>query len=125
MTLEEELVALLADDAAVTAAVSDRIWPVMIRVNPVFPAITYNREGGEREYALDASVVRRRVVVTVRGWAQTYPAARELMETVATALDRVVTDGVQVATVRDGADMYIEALNVFGCTLVVELEQWP
>lgn len=125
MTPEEELVALLEDDAAIVAAVDDRIWPVAIRVNPVFPALTYGRETGEREYALDASVVRRRVVLAVRGWATDYPAARELMETVATALDRVVTDGVQVATVRDGADMYIDALNVFGCTLVVELEQWP
>ena len=124
-TPEEELVALLEDDATVVAAVGDRIWPVMIRVNPVFPAITYGRESGEREYALDASVVRRRVVLAVRGWAQTYPAARALTETIAAALDRVTTDGVQVTTVRDGADLYLDDLNVFGCTLAVEMEQWP
>lgn len=124
MSFEEELVDLLQADASVLATVSTRIWPVAIRLEPTFPAITYGRESGEREYALDASVVRRRVVLTVRGWAQTYPAARELVEAVAAALDRVTTEDVQVTTVRDGEDLYIEALNVFGCTLAVEMEQW-
>lgn len=124
MSFEEELVDMLQADASVVATVGDRIWPVAIRLNPVFPAITYGRESGGREYALDANVTAAHTVLTVRCWATDYPAARELATAVTAALDRVTTTDVQVMSVRDGADMYLDTLNVFGCTLMVEMEQW-
>lgn len=122
MTFEEALVDLLQGDAAVLAAVGERVWPVAVRVNPVWPAITYGRESGERLYALDSSPVRQVVVMVVRCWAQGYPAARLLADAAAGALALQEAAGVAVATVRDGADVWLDGHDVFGCTLVVEME---
>lgn len=122
MSFEEELVDMLQADASVLATVGDRIWPVAIRLNPVFPAITYGREAGGREYALDANVVRQQVTLTVRCWANSYPDARRLADDVAEALDRNTSTAIDVMTVRDGADVWLDGHDVFGCTLAVEME---
>ncbi len=122
MSFEEELVAMLQAASSVTSAVGDRIWPVAIRLNPAFPAITYARDAGDREYALDANVVRRRVTLVVRCWAKSYPDARRLADEVSEVLDRNTSPSIDVVTVRDGADVWLDGHDVFGCTLVVEME---
>jgi hypothetical protein len=122
MSFEEELVDLLQADASVLATVSTRIWPVAIRLEPTFPAITYGRESGGREYALDASVVRQEATMVVRCWAHEYPTARVLADDVAEALDRNTSTAIDVVTVTDGADVWLDGHDVFGCTLLVRME---
>lgn len=122
MSFEEELVDMLQADVSVLATVSTRIWPVAIRLNPEFPAITYARTSGIREYALDANVVRQSASILVRGWAKTYPAARALVDDVADALDRNTSTAIDVVTVSDGPDVWLEGHDVFGCALIVEME---
>lgn len=122
MSFEEELVDMLQADASILATVGDRIWPVAIRLNPVFPALTYGRESGEREYALDANVVRQGVLIVLRCWAKSYPAARALANDVAEALDRNTSTAIDVITVTDSADVWLDGHDVFGCTLLVRME---
>jgi len=122
MSFEEELVDLLQAAQSVLAAVGTRIWPVAIRLEPTFPALTYGRENGSREYALDASVVWQEATLVVRCWAKDYPTARGLADAVADALDRNTSTAIDVVTVTDGADVWLDGHDVFGCTLLVRME---
>lgn len=122
MSFEEELVDMLQADASIVATVSDRIWPVAIRLKPTWPAITYARNAGSREYALDANVVRQSASIILRCWAKDYPAARALADDCAAALDRNTSTAIDVVTVSDGPDVWLEGHDVFGCALIVEME---
>jgi hypothetical protein len=126
MSMETELVDLLVADATIDETVDGRIYPVALRQVTTFPAITYGRAaGGAREYALDASVTHITVLMFVRCWAETYPAARTLADLCAAALDRSTTAQVDVITVRDGPDDWLDGADVFGCSLEVQMEQMP
>lgn len=123
MSFEEELVDMLQADTSVLATVGTRIWPVAIRQNPTWPAITYARQpGGAREYALDANVVRQSASLLVYCWAVEYPDARALADDVAAALDRNTSTAIDVVTVTDGADAWSQVHDVFGCAIVVDME---
>jgi len=122
VSFEEELVDLLQADTSVLASVSTRIWPVAIRLEPTFPAITYARNDGRREYAHDANVVWKEATLVVRCWAKDYPTARGLADAVADALDRNTSTAIDVVTVTDGADVWLDGHDVFGCTLLVRME---
>lgn len=125
MTVETELVDLLQANTTVMAAVGDRIWPVSVRLQGTFPAITYGRNSGRREYALNGNLVQLSATVIVRCWAKEYHDARVLADACAVALDRKTTTVIGIVMVSDGADVWLEGLDVFGCTLQVELEQYP
>lgn len=122
MSVEEELVDMLQADATVLATVGDRIWPVAIRQKPEWPALTYARNGGSREYALDANVVQQSASIVLRCWAKDYPAARALADDCAAALDRNTSTAIDVVTISDGPDVWLEGHDVFGCSLLVEME---
>lgn len=126
MSMETELVDLLVADETIDETVDGRIYPVALRQVTTFPAITYGRmAGGAREYALDASAVHITVLLYLRCWATTYPAARALADLCAAALDRATSSQVDVITVRDGPDDWLEGADIFGCALEVQMEQMP
>lgn len=122
MSFEEELVDMLQADTSIVATVSDRIWPVAIRLNPAWPALTYARNGGSREYAHDANVVRQSASIILRCWAKIYPDARALADDCAAALDRNTSTAIDVMTISDGPDVWLDGHDVFGCSILVDME---
>jgi glycogen debranching enzyme len=65
------------------------------------------------------------VIVAVYAWATDYATARNLADQVRDALDAYTSNGatdIQVASVSDGADDWIDDLGAFGCGLDVTLK---
>ncbi len=52
MTLEEGLYSYLSSTAALTALVGNRIYPVVLPPNVVYPAVTYQRISGPRVHTM-------------------------------------------------------------------------
>jgi hypothetical protein len=125
-TVEEQLVDLILDDTSIAAAIGDRVFPVALYKKTTFPAITYQRVRSQTEFVLGGGVAWYNVLVGLAVWAENYPDARTLAEDLRGLLNGYNTEtagAIQIATVEDGPDAWIEALNVFGCTLQVTV-QW-
>lgn len=121
--IEADLVAVLADDAAVAGLVGDRIFPVVVRQETALPALTYARLGGERTYVLAGAAHWTTVQIGLTAWATEYAQARTLADAVRQALDGYTgPTGIEIASVQDGADEYEATLDVFGCTLTVTVQ---
>lgn len=125
MSVEEQLVDLLGDDTAVAAVIDDRIFPVALYKQAALPALTYQRVRGSYQYALDGSVAWSQVTVALSAWADNYPDARELAEAVKAVLNPYTAEtpgSIEVGSVEDGADTWIESMNLFGCVVLATVE---
>lgn len=123
--IEAKMVDILLADAGVAAIVGTRIDPVVVRKMTEFPSLIYRRlPGGERTYSLAGRGGMTTVAVALYGWATDYATARSLADAVRDALDAYTsnaTDGIQVASVVDGADEWIDELGAFGCGVETRL----
>ena len=125
MTVEAQLVELLTDDTTVATAIDDRIYPVALYKQATLPALTYQRVRGTYQYALDGSVAWSSVTVALTAWADNYPDARELAEAVRAVLNPYTAEAageIEVGGVEDGADVWIESMNLFGCVVLATVE---
>lgn len=125
MAIEARLAEVLLANTAVSTLAGDRVFPVAVRSEQDFPALTYRRLAGERNYSLAGRGGWASVLVAIAGWAREYSQARALAEAVRQALDAYgdeEPDGIQVAAVADGEDTYEPDLAVFGCSLNVTLK---
>ena len=122
--IEQQLVDVLLADTTVTGLIGVRLTPVVVIVDAGLPSLTYRRIGGKRDYALDGSYYRGEAIIQLTAWAETYSAAKTLIEAVRTCLDTYgdVTPGaIQLATLVDGEDDWVEAIAAYGCNLVATL----
>ncbi len=92
MLVEEALFQLLSESSDVGAIVADRIRPVILDINEVYPALAYREvPGGEHIEHLDgASGLKRsrfRIFATARKVEAGYKTAIELAEAVRLALE--------------------------------------
>lgn len=86
MTAEERIYAALSGAAAVTAVVSDRIYPDSIPQDVTLPAIAYTRAGTEYATTIHRTVEATRAIVEVWTHATKREAAESLASLVMTAL---------------------------------------
>ena len=123
--IEAKMVDILLADAGVAAIVGTRIFPVVIRQTVAFPSVTYRRlPGGERTYSLSGRAGMTTVSVALYAWALDYATARNLADQVRDALDAYTSNtstNIQVATVTDGADEWVDELGAYGCGLEARL----
>jgi hypothetical protein len=78
MTLAEGIRTHLASDAAIVAAVGDRIRPLRLAQGEAYPAITYQLIATTPRSTLDGATSRVRSLVQVTCWAESYLAAHSL-----------------------------------------------
>ncbi len=122
MTIETKIVTRLTGYSAVTAVVGTRIFPVVVRQDTALPCVTYRRLSGERDYSLAGRAGWAGARVSLTAWAQDYATARSLADNLRNALDAYsdgTSDGIQIASVLDGADGYDPDVDVFGCSIEV------
>jgi hypothetical protein len=74
-------------DAAVMAMVGDRMFPVKLPQNVLYPALSYNQVSGVRTYDLCGPTGRVRPRITINSWAETYADARDLAHAVRKAIE--------------------------------------
>jgi hypothetical protein len=121
--IEQRVTAVLLAAADVTALVGNRIFPVVVRQNTRLPAITYARQSSERDYVLTGSLHYARALIGLTAWANEYAEARALADAIRQALDAYdEPDGIDLATVNDGQDIYEPEADVFGCSLLVTVQ---
>lgn len=87
MTIEEALVAHLADDAGVAALVNARIYPGLLPQKPGYPSIVYHRVSGPREHSHDGPSGLTHPRFQLDCIDGTFKGARELGVAVRLALD--------------------------------------
>ena len=117
--IEQRIVSLLAADAAITAAVGQRLNPVVLRQETALPSLVYRRLASDPEYTLAGRAGWRSVTVQIFCWAQEYSQARALAERVRVVLDAYSetesAGSIRFVSVSDGADEYVAELDAFGC----------
>lgn len=87
MLIEEAIFAHLSADAGVSAAVSDRVYPVELPRPPLYPAIVYHRISAPREHTHDGSAKFASPRFQFDCLAGTFLEARRIQEAVRVALD--------------------------------------
>lgn len=124
--IEKRLVALLLGNPAVTAMVGDRIVPVVVREDGNLPALTYRRlPNSQRQYTLAGAGGWVSIDVQITAWAREYDEARALIEEVRKQLDAYtedIPDGIEVASVTEGGDDYVETLDLLVCSAIVTIQ---
>ena len=123
--MEAELVDLLLAIPAVSTAVSDRIFPVVVNRLATLPAVTYARApGGDTEFSY-AGPTWRRAAFTVIAWATDYPDARVLADAIFDALNGHLGSptAIEVISAVDGNDMWLENMNAFGCMVQITVQK--
>jgi hypothetical protein len=99
--------------------VSDRIYPLIIRQETAYTAITYQRNAGDREYSLAGPTGNAQIAVGLAAWARTYPDARAIADRVRQVLDGqpALSATVQLTLIRDLPDEWDDHLQLYGCVV--------
>ena len=92
------------------AGVSSRVYPVRLPQNAIFPAVTYQRVGGNRISSLSgpSGLAHPRFQTDV--WAETYAESKTIAASIRTALD--------------GYSGTVDTLRIGGSILVSEWERY-
>lgn len=103
--LEQGLVALLTANAALTALIGTRLYPVQGPPdNPVFPYITYQDVTASSEYNLDSTETRK-TLIQFDIWGTSYLTGKIIANALRNALSGyqgTLTDGTRVLFARRG-----------------------
>ncbi len=100
--VEKAIVAVLKANAALTALVSTRVYPIQAPQNVTAPYVTLFRVSADRESAMGADIGIVRARVQVNSWGTTYADAKNVAEAVRGALQRY-----------SGTSASIQVLDVF------------
>lgn len=84
--IEEALQGYLEGHAGVSALVSNRVYPSMLRQNSTLPAVTYTRISGEHDYVHRGPIGRARPRFQIDAWGSTYANVKSVAEQVKLAM---------------------------------------
>lgn len=100
--------------SGVTDLVEARIYPQVLPQDPVLPALTYNRVGGEPMHAMTNDVWEE-PVIQIDSYAETYNAVKALATQVRLALQRYsgTVAGVEIVDIipRNSRDLYDDEVH--------------
>lgn len=112
--IEQQLYELLRDDAAISAVVSTRIFPVTIPEQTIYPAISYqtisNRDITTLNYD-NPDLNFKRIQINI--WSDKYPDVKNLETLIKTAIYTGTFSG-RVESIRDIND---KELKIFGASI--------
>ncbi len=100
MTLQEDLVSALEDDAGVGVVIGDRIYPLSFPTDATFPCVTYSTITAPVEQAVDRTVHAQRSGIQVDHWAETYASAKASAAAARAALLGMAGNTVDLHEVR-------------------------
>lgn len=89
--LEAKLFTVLSNAAAITAIVGGRIYPQQLPQTPTYPAITYQRAGGDRENHVRGYANLENAIIQIDAWAVTLAGAIALGDVITTAMYAATT----------------------------------
>ena len=102
----------LVGNAAVTALVGTRIYPVLAPASALLPYVTWRRSGIEREQTLGSPMGMPRVSVEYSIYGTTYEEARQLADAMRVVLDGYggTSDNTEVkqASLEDESDDFAQ-----------------
>lgn len=87
MTIEKDIYYILTNNAAVSALVSNRVYPLLLPQRWTLPAITYQRVSGDRAANYSGASGRARPRFQIDCWADDYDGAKDLADKVRLCLD--------------------------------------
>ncbi len=95
--IEEAVVSILQNDAAVAALVADRIQPLVV-TGLSLPAISFQKVSGEPDRTHQGSNGLDQSRIQVDAWSQTYEQAKDLGKAIRSALEdsRGLTSGTNI-----------------------------
>jgi len=99
--LEPNIFSVLTGDAAVSALVGTRVYPIKLPHEPTYPAITYSRVASEKVNAFDGYKGLEDARIQVDCWASTYAQAKDLAEKVISAMINATPFKARVASDTD------------------------
>lgn len=116
--LESKLVTTLTGAAAIAALVGTRVFPIFIPQDEDFPAITYERTSGEKEYTTEGYEGLERATITISAWAADYGTVKNLGQLIHAAL---LADANFQTFMLNDQDGYNDESSVFRYTAVYRI----
>jgi hypothetical protein len=102
--IETELYTALTADTTVNAAVTGRVYPLIMPQNPTFPAITYERISSNKVNGLAGYLGMDNAHIMLNIWATRYDTAKELAEDVHDCMNKVAGFRSLLINDMDGYD---------------------
>lgn len=102
--IETEIYSALSADTTISAVTSARIYPVIMPQNVTFPALTYERIGGQPVNGLDGYLGMDNARIMINAWATRYDEAKELAEDVHDRMNKIRTFRALLVNHLDGYD---------------------
>ena len=84
--IEQSIYSHFSTSAALTALISDRIYPMMMPQDPVLPSVTYQRISNMPVNALSGACGLDKPIIQIDCWSTTYAGVKALGDTVRKAL---------------------------------------
>ena len=120
--IEVGVAALLANDPAVAALVANRISPLVLPVDPQFPAITYESMTSQSDVLLSGEIGEQTERIRIKCCSLSYLEAGNLAQAVHDLLDTwkgTLSDGTvaQVIERVSGNDFFLSDQRIYGKTI--------
>lgn len=120
MTVATSFYSYLSNAPSLTALVGNRIYPIMLPQDAVFPAITYNRVTTPKMY-VQSGFTYSDAHYDVNCWGISYDAADTLAATLIPLLDNRVFSGVTMCRILDDKDLRDPDTGLFRRILTIDM----
>lgn len=123
----ELILNLLMNETMVTDEVADRIFPIIVPQNQIFPAITYEMVGNETIQIKGFQKIADTVSVQINVFAKSYPKVSTIAQAIKTALDfkhSFTINDIDVCSIIPENELdgvYNETVNIFHRILKYEI----
>lgn len=102
--LETKIYTVLSGNVTVAAAVSSRIYPLLMPQNAALPAITYQRINSDPANTLEGFSNLENAHIVVNAWGTRYDVVKELAEDIHAAMNGADTFKALMVNDLDGYD---------------------
>jgi len=112
--IEAAIFSRLTNDAAVSALISSRVYPLILPQNSILPAVTYTRVSGERVRSLSGPSGLALPRFQIDSWAESFSVVKDLAGKIRKSLDgfRGNVSGVEIKgmSIESDSDLF-ETIN--------------
>ena len=121
MSVAEQIFTRLSTDAAVSALVSNRIYPNHFKQQDILPAVRYTRISSVQYHTMGVDVPLERARFQIDVISDIYSQADETATAVKDAMRRWSESGVQDTFIVSDADIYDHETNLHRTRIDIEI----
>lgn len=116
-TIEDALYTKLSGTVAISAIVSDRIYPMKMPEDPTFPCVTYQRISSVRNQTLQGRVAYCDSIFQIDSWSKDYDVTKQIAGEIFAVLEgfrgTVSSVDIQAVLSQNEIDLYEDDVKLY------------